>query len=177
MKEVTLKDKTFRLSIPEEEILRRVKLVADRINKDYAGSTPVFIPVLGGSFMFASDLLKEMSIDCQICFCRLSSYVGTESTGKVQEVLGVNEDLTGRDVIIVEDIVETGRTMAQMVNILANRGASSVKICSLFFKPSRLVEDINVDYVAFEIPDDFIVGYGLDYDQLGRNLRDVYVLK
>lgn len=176
MQEVKLKDKTFRVSLPEAEILKRVKAVAEQINKDYEGRHPLFLAVLNGSFMFASDLMKEISLSCSISFVKLASYQGTMSTGKVHEVIGINEDLTGRDVIIVEDIVESGHTMVQMMDSLANRNPASVKICTLFFKPSKLEEDIKVDYVAIEIPDDFIVGYGLDYDQEGRNLRDVYTI-
>lgn len=176
MKEIKLHDKTFRLSMPEAEILAKIKAVAAQINKDYAGKCPLFLAVLNGSFMFASDLMKEIEIDCQISFVKLASYQGTISTGKVHEVIGINEDLHGRDIIIVEDIVESGKTMVQMKDSLSNRNPSSVKICTLFFKPSKLTVDLKVDYPAMVIPDDFIVGYGLDYDQLGRNLRDIYTI-
>lgn len=176
MKEIKLHDKTFRLSMPEAEILAKIKAVAAQINKDYAGKCPLFLAVLNGSFMFASDLMKEIDIDCQISFVKLASYQGTISTGKVHEVIGINEDLHGRDIIIVEDIVESGKTMVQMKDSLSNRNPSSVKICTLFFKPSKLTVDLKVDYPAMVIPDDFIVGYGLDYDQLGRNLRDIYTI-
>lgn len=176
MKDIKLKDKSFRLSLPEADILARIKEVADRINKDYEGRTPLFLAVLNGLFMFASDLMKEISVDCEISFVKLASYQGTMSTGKVHEVIGINEDLHGRDIIIVEDIVESGKTMVQMMDSLANRHPASIKICTLFFKPSKLQEDVTVDYCAFEIPDDFIVGYGLDYDQRGRNLRDIYTI-
>lgn len=176
MKEIKLKDKTFHLSISEEEILGRVRDVAKAINRDYAGKQPLFLAVLNGAFMFASDLMKNIEVEAQISFVKLASYQGTMSTGRVHEVIGINEDISGRDIIIVEDIVESGRTMTQMIDSLSNRGPASVKICTLFFKPSKLVEQINVDYVAMEIPDDFIVGYGLDYDQLGRNLREIYTI-
>lgn len=176
MNEIKLKDKTFRMSLSEAEILRRVHIVAEQINKDYEGKQPLFLSVLNGSFMFTSDLMKEITLPCQISFVKLASYQGTMSTGNVHEVIGINEDLLGRDIIIVEDIVESGKTMVQMIDSLANRHPSSVKICSLFFKPSKLTENIKVDYPVFTIPDDFIVGYGLDYDQLGRNLRDVYTI-
>jgi len=176
MNEIKLKDKTFRMSLSEAEILRRVHNVAEQINKDYEGKQPLFLSVLNGSFMFTSDLMKEITLPCQISFVKLASYQGTMSTGNVHEVIGINEDLLGRDIIIVEDIVESGKTMVQMIDSLANRHPSSVKICSLFFKPSKLTENIKVDYPVFTIPDDFIVGYGLDYDQLGRNLRDVYTI-
>ena len=176
MNEIKLKDRRFKLSIPENDIKARVKQVAEQINKDYAGRNPLFLAVLNGSFMFASDLMKEITIDCEISFVKLASYEGMISTGRVHEVIGVSEDLHGRDVIIVEDIVESGKTMVQMFDSLSTRYPASVKICTLFFKPSKLTEDITVDYVAMAIPDDFIVGYGLDYNQAGRNLRDVYTV-
>lgn len=176
MQEIRLNDKTFRISIPESEILQKVKAVAEKINKDYEGKKPLLLAVLNGSFMFASDLMKELTVECSISFVKLASYQGTMSTGKVHEVIGINEDLTGRDIIIVEDIVESGHTMVQMMDSLANRNPASVKICTLFFKPQKLQEDIKVDYVAMPIGDDFIVGYGLDYNERGRGLRDIYTL-
>lgn len=173
---VKIKDKSFRPSIPEVEIKARVKAVAQQISKDMAGKTPLFLGVLNGSFVFASDLMREMTIPCEISFVKLASYQGTTSTGKVKEVIGVNEDLSGRTVIIVEDIVESGQTMKQMVESLGTRNPESVHICTLFFKPDKLQEELTLDYVAFRIPDDFIVGYGLDYDGLGRELKDVYTI-
>lgn len=177
MKDIKLKDKTFRLSISEKEILEKVKEVAERINSDYEGKNPLFLSVLNGAFMFTSDLMKEITLDCQISFVKLASYQGTMSTGSVHEVIGVNENLAGRDIIIVEDIVESGKTMVQMLDSLSNRNPASVKICALFHKPSKLLEpSVHVDYPAMVIQDDFIVGYGLDYDQRGRNLRDIYTI-
>lgn len=176
MNEIKLKDKTFRLTMPEADILARVKKVAEHINNDYEGRQPLFLVVLNGAFMFASDLMKEISLNCEISFVKLASYQGTMSTGRVHEVIGINNDISGRDIIIVEDIVESGKTMVQMMDSLAARNPASVKICTLFFKPSKLTVDLKVDYPAMVIPDDFIVGYGLDYDQLGRNLRDIYTI-
>lgn len=176
MKEIRLHDHTFRLTMPEAEILTRVKAVARRLNDDYRGKKPLFLAVLNGAFMFASDLMKELDMECEISFVKLASYQGTMSTGRVHEVIGVNEDLRGRDVVIVEDIVESGRTMTQMIDSLAARHPASVRICTLFFKPAKLTEPLHVDYPVMTIPDDFIVGYGLDYDQLGRNLRDIYTI-
>lgn len=176
MNEIKLNDKTFHLSMPEAEILKHVRAVADKINNDYAGRRPLFLAVLNGSFMFASDLMKMMKLDCEISFVKFSSYQGTESTGMVREVIGVNQDLTGRDIIIIEDIVESGKTMIQMLDTIAKHNPASVKICSLFFKPTKLTVDLKVDYPAIVIPDDFIVGYGLDYNQLGRNLKDIYTI-
>jgi len=173
---VKIKDKSFRTSIPESEIKARVKAVAQQISKDMAGKTPLFLGVLNGSFIFAADLMREMTIPCEVSFVKLASYQGTTSTGKVKEVIGINEDLSGRTVVIVEDIVESGQTMKQMVESLGTRNPESVHICTLFFKPDKLKEELTLDYVAFRIPDDFIVGYGLDYDGLGRELKDVYTI-
>ncbi len=176
MKTVTIKDKTFRISIPEEVIKQKVKAVAERINKDMAGKNPLLLAVLNGAFIFAADLMRELTIPCEISFVKLASYQGTTSTGKVKEVIGINENLAGRTVIIVEDIVESGLTIRQMLDSLGTRNPESVHVCTLLQKPERLKVDINVDYVAITIPNDFILGYGLDYDQQGRNLKDIYTL-
>ena len=176
MDTVKIKDKSFRVSIPEAEIKERVKALAEQMSKDLEGKNPIFLGVLNGSFVFAADLMREMTIPCEISFVKLASYQGTTSTGKVREVLGINENLSGRTVVIVEDIVESGQTMKQMIESLGTRNPESVRICTLFFKPEKLKEDLNLDYVAFRIPDDFIVGYGLDYDGLGRELKDVYTI-
>ena len=176
MDTVKIKDKSFRVSIPETEIKQRVKALAEQMSKDLEGKNPIFLGVLNGSFIFAADLMREMTIPCEISFVKLASYQGTTSTGKVHEVLGINEDLSGRTVVIVEDIVESGQTMKHMIESLGTRNPESVRICTLFFKPEKLKEELNLDYVAFSIPDDFIVGYGLDYDGLGRELKDVYTI-
>ena len=173
---VKIKDKTFRTSISETEIKARVKAIAQQISKDMEWKKPLFLGVLNGSIIFAADLMREMTIPCEISFVKLASYQGTTSTGKVKEVLGINEDLSGRTVIIVEDIVESGQTMTRMIESLGTRNPSSVHICTLFFKPDKLQEELTIDYVAFRIPDDFIVGYGLDYDGLGRELKDIYTI-
>ena len=176
MGRVTIKDKTFETFIPEEEILRRVKAVADRINVDMAGKNPLFLAVLNGAFVFAADLLRMITIPCEISFVKLASYEGTTSTGKVKEVIGINENLAGRTVVIVEDIVDTGLTMKQMVETLGTRQPESVHICTLLLKPDKLKVDLDIEYVAMEVPNEFILGYGLDYDQQGRQLRDIYTL-
>jgi len=176
MSRVTIKDKTFETSITEAEILKNVKAVAQRINQDYEGKTPLFLVVLNGAFMFAADLMREVNIPCEMSCVKLASYQGTTSTGKIKEVMGINEDLTGRHVIIVEDIVDTGLTMKQMIESLGTRNPASISICTLLLKPDKVQEDLDVKYVAMSIPNDFIVGYGLDYDQQGRNLRDIYTL-
>ena len=176
MDTVKIKDKSFRVSIPEAEIKQHVKALAEQMSKDLEGKNPIFLSVLNGSFIFAADLMREMTVPCEISFVKLASYQGTTSTGKVREVLGINENLSGRTVVIVEDIVESGQTMKQMIESLGTRNPESVRICTLFFKPEKLKEDLDLDYVAFRIPDDFIVGYGLDYDGLGRELKDVYTI-
>ena len=170
---VKIKDKTFKISIPEAEILKHVKEVADRINHDMAGKNPLFLAVLNGSFMFAADLMKMITIPCEISFVKLASYQGVISTGSVKEVIGINEDLSGRTIIIIEDIIDTGLTMRRMIESIGTRNPKSVHICSLL---EKLQEKLDVEYVAMKIPNDFIVGYGLDYDQQGRNLRDIYTV-
>ena len=177
MSQVTIKDKTFETYIPEAEILKKVKAVAERINRDMAGKNPLFLAVLNGSFIFAADLMREITIPCEISFVKLASYQGTTSTGKVHEVIGISEDLTGRTVVIVEDIVDTGLTMKQMIESLGTRNPAAVHICTLLVKPGKLQVPLNIEYAAMEIPNDFILGYGLDYDQQGRTLRDIYRIK
>ena len=162
MDSIKIKDKSFRVSIPEAEIKTRVKGLAEQMSKDLEGKNPIFLAVLNGAFIFAADLMREMTIPCEISFVKLASYQGTTSTGKV--------------VVIVEDIVESGQTMKQMIESLGTRNPASVQICTLFFKPEKLKEELTLDYVAFRIPDDFILGYGLDYDGLGRELKDVYTI-
>lgn len=173
---VKIKDKTFRTSITEEEILKHIRAVAERINHDMAGKNPLLLAVLNGSFIFAADLVRMLTIPCQISFVKLASYEGTTSTGKVTEVIGINEDLAGRTVIIVEDIVDTGLTMKRMIETLGTRNPESIHICTLLVKPDKLQVPLDIEYAAMSIPNDFIVGYGLDYDQQGRNLRDIYTL-
>jgi len=176
MSTVKIKDKEFKIFIPEEKIKERVKAVADQINRDMAGKNPLLLAVLNGSFIFAADLMREITIPCEISFVKLASYQGITSTGKIKEVIGINEDLNGRTVIIVEDIVESGLTMRRMIETLGTRNPESVHICTLLLKPDRLKVDLDIEYVAFSIPNDFILGYGLDYDQQGRQLKDIYTL-
>jgi hypoxanthine phosphoribosyltransferase len=176
METIKINDKRFKISISEAEIKNRIKAVAAQISKDMEGKNPLFLGVLNGAFIFAADLIREMTIPCEISFVKLASYQGTTSTGIIQEVIGINENLSGRTVIIVEDIVESGATMKRMIEQLGTRNPASVHICTLFFKPDKLKVDMDLDYVVFRIPDDFIVGYGLDYDQGGRGLRDIYTI-
>jgi len=171
---IQLHDKHFELYLTETQINAAVQEVADKINADYTGKKPLIIPILNGSFMFASDLMKKLTIDCEISFIKASSYHGTTTTGSVNELIGLNESLEQRHVIILEDIIDTGTTLARLIPTFELKLPSSLKIASLLHKPKALKADIRVDYVGLEIPNDFIVGYGLDYDGLGRNLREIY---
>lgn len=171
---IKIHDKQFKLSIPQEDIEKEIIRVAEAINRDYKGKRPILLGVLNGCFMFASKLMQHLTIECEISFVKLSSYQGTATTGVIKEVIGLSESLTGRDVIIVEDIVDTGLTMQRMMESLGTREPASIEIASLFLKPERLQVPVNVKYSAFTIPDRFIVGYGLDYDGLGRNLPNIY---
>lgn len=174
MNTVKIHDKVFSKTITNEEICNEIKKVADRINNDYAGKRPLLLGVLNGCFMFVSELMKNLNIECEISFIKLSSYQGTTTTGVIKEVIGLSESITGRDVIILEDIVDTGLTMQRMLETLGTRNPSSIEIASLFLKPDRLKVPVDVKYSVFTIPDRFIVGFGLDYDGLGRNYPDVY---
>ena len=176
MSRITIKDLTFETSIPEATILERVERVAEKLNKDMADTKPLVLAVLNGSLMYASDLMKFINIPCEISFVKVASYAGTESSGKVTEVIGLNEDITGREIVIVEDIVDTGHTMERMLEILKKKNPANIHISTLLLKPGKLQVPLDIEYAAMEIPNDFIVGYGLDYDQQGRNLRDIYTL-
>ena len=176
MQTIQVKDKSFSLFIPEDKILKEVKRIAAQINKDYEGQEPVFLAVLNGSFIFAADLLKEVNLPCEISFVKLASYQGVSTTGEIREVIGLNTDLTGRPVIIVEDIVDTGLTMAHMLEELKKQNPASIDICALLLKPGKMQVDLDIKYCCLQIPNDFIVGYGLDYDGYGRNSRDIYSL-
>lgn len=177
MQEVTLHDKTFRILIDAEKIQARVHDIAMQINAEYHGRTPLFLGVLNGAFLFAADLFKGITLTCEISFIRVSSYSGTSSTGQVKNLMGVNMDIANRDIIVIEDIVDTGDTMEYLLKELEIRKPASIKIATMVFKPTALKHDFKPDYVGFEVPPDFLVGYGLDYDGLGRNLNDIYILK
>lgn len=178
MKQIKLKDKTFRVTIPYEEISKAIDKVAEKINSDFNGceDIPVLLCVLNGSIMFMGELMKRLEFNCQIVSTKLTSYDGTSTTGKVKQALGLTADITGRRVIVVEDIVDTGNTIVELQKILADAGATESKICTLLYKPEACRKDLSLDYVAMEIPNDFIVGFGLDYDELGRNYKDIYTL-
>lgn len=176
MQRVTLKDKTFVPYISSDKISGSVNQLAQKINTDLANDMPLFLVVLNGSFMFAADLLKEVTIPCEISFIKLASYHGTSSTGTVVEMIGLTEEVKGRTVVIVEDIVDTGITIEKLVTLLIKKEVKQIKVATFLFKPAAYTKDIKIDYVGMEIPNDFVVGYGLDYDGLGRNMKSIYVL-
>ena len=178
MEKVTLKDKTFRPSIPYEKIEKAIDNVASQINADFNGceDIPVLLCVLNGSIMFTAELMKRLNFNCQVVSTKLTSYVGTSTSGNVRQAMGLTADISGRRVIVIEDIVDSGNTIVELKRILAEEGAAESRICTLLLKPDAYKKDVKLDYVAMEIPNDFIVGFGLDYDELGRNFKDIYML-
>ena len=164
-------DKKFQPFLKAEIIHEQVNKLASQLNTDYAGKKPLFIAILNGSFMFASDLFKELTIDAEICFIKLASYKGTKSTGNVITSIGLDENLKGRHIIIVEDIVDTGKTLHEFLPQLMNQQPASLKIAALLHKPEALIFPLTIDYLGFNVPNKFLLGYGLDYDGLGRNLK------
>jgi hypoxanthine phosphoribosyltransferase len=176
MNTVQVHDKVFKPFISREQIQQRVKELGAGIDKDYAGLNPIFISVLNGSFIFAADLFRCITVDAEISFIKLASYKGTSSTGHVVTAIGMEERLEGRHVIILEDIVDTGKTLSAFIPEIMQRHPASLKIAAFLTKPEALQHDVHTDYVGFEIPNNFVVGYGLDYDGLGRNLPELYTL-
>ena len=177
MDTIQIKDKRFTTFIPEGKILTEVARVADEITRDLSGSDPLFVSVLNGPFMLTADLMKRLTIPCEISFVKLASYEGTSTTGRVKELVGLNDDISGRTVVIVEDIVDTGLTMQRLLETLRAKNPKDIRIATLLVKPDKLQVDLKIDYVAMNIPNDFIVGYGLDYDGYGRNFRDIYIVE
>lgn len=177
MEKVQVLDKTFKLSISEKEVQKRVAEIANQMNKDLEGKAPLFVCILNGAFMFASDLFKQITVkDASITFFRLSSYVGTKSTGKIKLIMGFTEDLKDRTVVIIEDIVDTGVTIQNTIEQVEGHNPKEIYIASFIYKPEACKVPVNLNYVGFELPNDFIVGYGLDYDLMGRNLPAIYTL-
>ncbi len=176
MDTIKIKDREFAISIPEEKILAEVERLAAQLSRDLEGKNPLFLCVLNGSFMFAADLFRRITIPAEISFVKLASYEGTSSTGVIKEVIGLSENITGRTIVVVEDIVDTGCTMQKLLENLGTRAPESIHVCTLLLKPEKLKVELDVQYVALEIPNDFIVGYGLDYDGYGRNLKDIYTV-
>ena len=176
METVKIKDRSFAVSIPEEEIKERVAALGAQISADLAGEQPLFLAVLNGSIIFAADLLRGIDLDCEITFVRLASYEGTASTGEVKQLLGLKESIEGRTVIIVEDIIDSGLTMQELLKLLQKENPKDIRIAALLVKPGNLKVNLDIPYCCFKIPNDFIVGYGLDYNGEGRNLRSIYTV-
>jgi len=176
MSDLKVHDKEFTPYITSSQIEEQVSRVAHEINKDYNGKKPLFIAILNGAFIFAADLFKKVNVEAEICFIKLASYKGVKSTGKVITAIGLDTEIYGRDVIIVEDIVDTGKTLSQFLPQLEHQHPASLKIASLLHKPAAMVYPIKIDYLGFTIPNKFVLGYGLDYDGLGRNIKEIYQL-
>ena len=177
MDKIKVRDREFAVSIPEEKIKARVAEIAAQISHDLEGRRPLFLAVLNGSFVFAADLLRGIDTPCEISFVRMASYEGTSSTGDVKQLIGLKEDIKGRTVVIVEDIIDSGLTMVHLLGLLKEKQPADIKIAALLVKPGNLKVNLDIPYCCFEIPNDFIVGYGLDYDQRYRNLPYIGVLK
>ncbi|HEY5372017.1 MAG TPA: hypoxanthine phosphoribosyltransferase [Hanamia sp.] len=176
MPNLKVHDKDFTPYITSSQIEEQVSRVAQEINKDYEGKKPLFIAILNGAFIFAADLFKKVNVEAEICFIKLASYKGVKSTGKVITAIGLDTEIYGRDVIIIEDIVDTGKTLSQFLPQLEHQHPASLKIASLLHKPTAMVHPIKIDYLGFTIPNKFVLGYGLDYDGLGRNIKEIYQL-
>ena len=178
MEKITLFDKTFKTMIPYSRITSAIDDVAADMNRDFEGceDIPILLCVLNGSIMFMGELMQRLRFNCQIVSIKMTSYEGTSTTGKVKQAMGLTSDIKGRRVIIVEDIVDTGNTIVELKDILVEAGATETYICTMLYKPEAYTKDTKLDYVAMEIPNEFIVGFGLDYNELGRNLKDIYVL-
>ena len=177
MNEINLKDKTFEVLIPETEISAMIHSVANAINNSGIKS-PLFIAVMNGAFLFAADVMKKITIpNTEISFIKLSSYSGTKTTGKVSGLIGIGENISGRNIVVLEDIVDTGITLEKIIELLEKENVADIKIATLLFKPNAYTKDIHIDFIGKSIPNDFVIGYGLDYDELGRNLPHIYKLK
>ena len=176
-KEVTIHDKTFKKFISSVKIQKAIVKIAERINKGFKNEKPIFLSVLNGSFLFTADLLKKIKIECEVSFTKISSYSGTQSTGNASTLIGISENLKDRTVIILEYIVDSGNTLEKIISELKNHQTKKIIVATLFFKPDAYKKKIKLDYIGINMPNDFLVGYGLDYDGLGRNLSDIYILK
>lgn len=176
MEHIRVHDKVFEPYLPYADIDARIAIIAQKINSDFAGRHPLFIAILNGSFMFAADLFKKLTIDAEICFIKLASYKGTKSSGHVVTAIGLDVDIIGRDVVILEDIVDTGKTLSHFIPQLQHQQPASIRICALLHKPDATAFPLTIDYLGFSIPDKFVVGYGLDYDGFGRNIPEIYRL-
>ncbi|MDP4266037.1 MAG: hypoxanthine phosphoribosyltransferase [Bacteroidota bacterium] len=176
MEQITLKDKKFDLFIPQAEIDNTILRIANEMNKDLKDKNPLFISILNGSFMFTADLLKKINFDCEISFIKLASYSGTASGGRIKKIIGLTQDIQNRTVVILEDIIDTGLTIGNTISQLIEHKPKEIKVSTLLFKKEACKRKFKIDYIGFEIPDDFVVGYGMDIDGLGRNLVNIYKL-
>jgi hypoxanthine phosphoribosyltransferase len=176
MPSIKVHDKEFEIYLSEHDIQEKIKELAKQLENDYKDKNPLFIAILNGSFMFASDIFKNLNIDAEICFIKLASYKGMKSTGNVITAIGLDQDLYDRHVIIIEDIVDTGKTLYNFLPKLQHQQTASLKIVTLLHKPEATTFPLTIDYIGFSIPNKFVVGYGLDYDGLGRNLKEIYQL-
>ena len=177
MQQIKLHDKTFEVFIPETEISAIVHSMANAINNSGV-KDPLFIAVMNGAFLFAADIMRKITIpNSEISFIKLSSYSGTETTGEVNELIGISDDISGRNIVILEDIIDTGITLEKIMSLLEKENVADIKVATLLFKPDAYQKQINIDFIGKSIPNDFVVGYGLDYDELGRNLPHIYKLK
>ncbi len=176
MNNVVINNHSFKIKITSAEIQKAVTALAKTINHDLKGKNPLFLAILNGSFMFASDLMKQLTIDCEISFVKLSSYEGTTSTGKIKQLIGIDENIKGRTVVIIEDIVDTGNTIENVWKQLKELDPIEIKVATLLFKSDAFLKTVPIEYAAIVVPNDFMVGYGMDYNGLGRNLNDIYVL-
>ena len=177
MEIVQLHDKTFKRFISNNEIQSSINKIVEKINEDYSNKQPVFIGVLNGSFLFCADLIRQFNSTCEVAFIQFASYEGTQSSGKVKELMSLSIDIKNKDVIILEDIVDTGNTLEKLMITLKKHAPSSIKIATLLFKPNAYKKKIPIDYVAIEVGNEFLVGFGLDYDGLGRNLEHIYKIE
>ena len=174
---IKVHEKNFTSYLSETEIREKITLLAEQLNKDYAGKNPLFISILNGSFIFAADLFKQLSNNPEICFVKIASYKGEKSTGNIITTIGLDTEIKGRNIVILEDIVDTGKTLSGFIPQIHEQQALSVKIATLLHKPDATIYPIQIDYCCFTIPNKFVIGYGLDYDGLGRNLKDIYQLQ
>lgn len=174
---IKVKDKFFSPFITAAEIDAAIEKMAAQMNMNYKDKRPLFLSVLNGSFLFTADLLRKITVDCEVSFIKLSSYSGTQSTGVVNSLIGLNEDVTGREIIILEDIVDTGHTIVKLVDLLKEKNPSSIKVATLLYKPEAYKMDVPIDYVGLSVGNDFLIGYGLDYDGAARNLKEIYKIE
>jgi hypoxanthine phosphoribosyltransferase len=175
-KQIQVIDLTFETSIPEDTIQAEIKRIADEMNRDLADKNPIFLGILNGAFMFASDLFKQITVPCQITFLKLASYEGTKTTGTVKQLIGINQELKDRTVVVLEDIVDTGITLDTIVRQLSGYQPKEILLATMLHKPEAAKKEVKLDYVGFEIPNEFVLGYGLDYNGYGRNLPEIYTL-